>query len=553
MIATPAGPPQRNHFARAKVQLMLNHPFFATLIAHLPTVPRPPAWFLALGAPPTACVDGKRIYYNAEWVGTLSEKQRMGLLAHEVLHPAFQHLWRRGNRNVNLWRVATDLVVNAILLDTKDENGQPAFDLPPDRLFDARFRGMAAEQVYALLEREAQQQPQGGGQGAPPPKGKVLDAQLEQPLHEEGDGDGGQKKDGDKEGKAPKKKKQKAEKDGKGEKPDGDAKSEGEGKDEAKKAPGDGEQGEGDDKGGAGKAPGGGGGGEPKGDEADGDGNREADNADDGEDEGESGEGDEDGDEEAEGEEDGDSADGDGEPAGCGHAHHDDGPMADDADMEQEWKNLINQAAHNARARGRLPGNLVQLVEDLTQPVTPWQSVVDKYATDYKRDDYDMLRQDRRFTDFYFPDLSCPATNVIGIIDSSGSISDDELHAFASEFVGIMRCRGISTVRLIVCDARVTLDVTLTPYDEIPKEFPGRGGTDFRPPFRRIQEQPGATRPGFIVYITDMEGPFPEEDPGIPTIWLASVPEYKSASHLPNPPFGLVVPYQPLLKSDHAA
>lgn len=547
MTTNPAGPPQRNHFARAKVQLMLNHPFFATLIAHLPTVPRPPVWFLALGAPPTACVDGKRIYYNAEWVATLSEKQRMGLLAHEVLHPAFQHLWRRGNRNTAIWRAATDFVVNLVLLDAKDESGLPAFELPPNALFDSKFRGMAAEQVYAILEREANEP--NGGQGPKRPSGQALDAQLEHPLHEDADGEGGQPKDdGKKEkgkGKAPKKKGKKDDAKG-GEKSDGGAEGGDKDEDKGAGAQGGGEQGgdEGEDE----KKPGGGGGGQKREDEAD-KGDEGSGSADDDREEGEP----EDDDEGDEDEAEGDGDDGDGQPEGCGHAHHDNGPMADDANMEQEWKSLINQAAVNARMRGRMPGNLVQLVEDLTQSKVPWQQVVEQYATGYKRDDYDMLRQDRRFTDFYFPDLSCPATNVVGIIDSSGSISDDELHAFASEFVGIMRCRGISTVRLIVCDARVTLDVTLTPYDELPKEFPGRGGTDFRPPFRLLEEQPGPTRPGFIVYLTDMEGPFPEEDPGIPTIWLASVPEYKSASHLPKPPFGLVVPYEPVLKSDRAA
>lgn len=530
---------------------MLNHPFFATLIAHLPTVPRPPGWFLALGAPPTACVDGKRIYFNPEFVEGLTEKQRMGLLAHEVMHPALQHLWRRGNRDPGLWRAAADYVANAILLNARDEHNQPAFELPPNGLHDDRFRGMAVEQVYALLEREAKEQ--GGEQGARRPAGQVIDGQMEQPIRDDEDAEGEQAKG-----------------DGKGQG------GKGKGKDEAKA---DGDKGDGgaggkDEQGKPKKKDKGAGAGKPEGgdesEKASGKGGAgEAKSADDDKadsEAGKSGRGDEDNaesepkndggqgkDEAAEEEEEGEADDG--SSAGCGHAHHDDGPMADDADMKEQWRSLINQAAINARSRGRLPGDIAKLVEDLTQPQVPWQRIVEERATAYKKDDYDMLRQDRRFIEsgIYFPDTCSPATSVDCFIDSSGSISDDELHAFASEFVGIIRCRGISTVRLIVCDARVTLDVTLTPYDEIPKHFPGRGGTDFRPPFRRIEEQPSPTRPGFIVYLTDMEGPFPEVDPGIPTLWLASVPEHRSARDLPTPPFGVVVPYQPLLKRDRAA
>ena len=55
-----------NLFAKAKTQIMLKHPFFATLTGFLPTVERPGAWFDAMGCPRTACVDGKRIYYAGD-------------------------------------------------------------------------------------------------------------------------------------------------------------------------------------------------------------------------------------------------------------------------------------------------------------------------------------------------------------------------------------------------------------------------------------------------------------------------------------------------------
>jgi hypothetical protein len=118
-----------DYFAKAKVQLILNFPFFATLAFHLPLVEKPLSFFEQLGIPPTACVDGKKIYYYGEFVKPLSDKQRMGLLCHEVMHPALQHLWRRGNRDVETWLMATDYVVNDIILSTQDEKGDPAFEL----------------------------------------------------------------------------------------------------------------------------------------------------------------------------------------------------------------------------------------------------------------------------------------------------------------------------------------------------------------------------------------------------------------------------------------
>lgn len=477
---------ERGPFAKAKVQLVLNHPFFGVLVCHLPTEPVDPVVMLAMGAPPTAMVDGHKIYYNEEWVKSLPEKQRMGLLCHEILHPALQHLWRRGQRDPELWNQACDYVVNDIILNGTKGGGPTGFELPPGGLVDPQFSGMAVEQVYHILKEQ-----QTGKTKKRAKEGKVLDGHLEkeyqkgkgagkgQPQDKKGKGNGGGDKD-----------EKKDEKKGKGK---GQGKDEAKAKEEeAKKDEGNGAPDSGADKG-----------------------QEDAPSH-----------------EQQEGQ--GGDIDFDEQPLGEG-----------DEPIEEVWKGLLTQAAMVAKARGNLPGQMERLVGEITRPKVPWQRIIEMYINETVRDDYDMMKQDRRFIQqgIYFPDLQSNAASVVVAVDTSGSIGGEELKTFVGEITGILRCRGVARMRLLACDAEVTLDEMVLPTDPIPENFPGGGGTDFRPVFKKIAENRDGTPPALIVYLTDGCGTFPERDIGIPTVWMIATHSSLPDESLPKPPFGVTLRY----------
>jgi predicted metal-dependent peptidase len=569
---------QRGPFAKPKVQLIVNHPFFGVLACHLPCVPVSAAFLASVGAPPTAAVDGRKIYYYAPWVEGLTDKQRLGLLCHEVLHPALGHLWRRGNRRVDLWLRATDYAVNDVIMRTTLPNGQCAFELPPGGLYDKRFAGMAVEQIYAILLKEEQERKE---KGQPEKKNEnPVDGQLEKPIEPDD-----------------KKKEKKKKKPGKGkpdnEKPDPKAEKEegkggkdkpenkpedkpenkdGKGKDDpeddllkaeeedADPSDGKGEPGEdGDEPGEDGE--------DAEGDEGDDTEDQEGDPAGPSSKKGKPGEGEApsgnepgDGEEETEdpalpGDEPGEDGE-DGEPSQNqpegedGHVDCAHGDLEEvDESLNEFWRGALNQALMVAKSRGNVPGALSRLVEEVTAPKVPWQQVIEQFVNEVVRDDYDMMKQDRRFLEagIYFPELQSNATNIAVVVDSSGSIGQKELKSFVGEIVGILRCRGIASVRIMSCDDKVMLDETISPTDALPENYPGGGGTDFRPPFKRLRDEPGPARPALVVYLTDMMGTFPDKDPlGLPTIWLASCPPWMKEEQLPVPCFGVVIPYDPL-------
>jgi len=93
---------------KAKVSLVTTHPFFASIL-----MKRPPIEDASIS---TAAVDQRgQIYYNADFVNSLTVQQATFVLAHEVGHVIGQHAARRGARDATRWNTAGDAWINDML------------------------------------------------------------------------------------------------------------------------------------------------------------------------------------------------------------------------------------------------------------------------------------------------------------------------------------------------------------------------------------------------------------------------------------------------------
>ena len=68
----------------------------------------------------TAATDGKNIYVDPDYLASLSDDDKLFLIAHEIMHIKFEHMYRlydkNGNkRDLELWNTATDAIINANL------------------------------------------------------------------------------------------------------------------------------------------------------------------------------------------------------------------------------------------------------------------------------------------------------------------------------------------------------------------------------------------------------------------------------------------------------
>ena len=150
--------PTSRRIQKARTALVLDHPFFGSLLFRLKDC--------ECRSIETMATDGVSLYYNPEFVETLNAATLAGTLAHEVMHPALHHHVRRSGRDPKRWNVACDFAINPLLVDA-------GLSLPEGILLDNRFRGMSAEQIYNLLETEAGQDPsseheegESGGEGS---------------------------------------------------------------------------------------------------------------------------------------------------------------------------------------------------------------------------------------------------------------------------------------------------------------------------------------------------------------------------------------------------
>ena len=123
--------------AAARARLALDRPFLGALCLHLPARPH--------SGVRTIATDARAIHYNPAFIAALSFAETQFVLAHEALHCALGHLHRGRHRARRRWDLACDLAVNQLLADD-------GMATPRGALVDPRYRGMSAEEIYAVLE-----------------------------------------------------------------------------------------------------------------------------------------------------------------------------------------------------------------------------------------------------------------------------------------------------------------------------------------------------------------------------------------------------------------
>jgi len=98
----------------------------------------------------TACVDGKRIYWDETFLDNLTDEETRFVLLHETLHCAHGHLWRfpAGACDHKTANAACDHAINLILKRIKN------ILMPQGGLADVQFDGMAEEIIYAALAQK---------------------------------------------------------------------------------------------------------------------------------------------------------------------------------------------------------------------------------------------------------------------------------------------------------------------------------------------------------------------------------------------------------------
>ncbi len=189
--------------------------------------------------------------------------------------------------------------------------------------------------------------------------------------------------------------------------------------------------------------------------------------------------------------------------------------------LVRQWQGRMASAAQQARRAGRLSESWLRMIGDLIQPQLPWRFLLARFLMSVARDDYSFQRLSRREGDALLPRLSSGEVDLYVVLDTSGSIGNEELAQFAAE-VDALKGQIRARVTLHACDER--LDPrgpwTFQQWEPVvlPRELGGGGGTSFVPTFDWIAAE--RRRPDLLLYFTDAEGGFPPQAPEYPVIWL---------------------------------
>jgi predicted metal-dependent peptidase len=190
--------------------------------------------------------------------------------------------------------------------------------------------------------------------------------------------------------------------------------------------------------------------------------------------------------------------------------------------------------AHH-RSRGTMPGGWRRWAETILEPTIDWRraltgAVREAAAWASGAVDYTYRRPSRRgaaLPGVVLPTLRQPVPRVAIVVDTSGSMGDDDLAAAMGEIAGVLRAVGIggNRVAVLACDADVQAVRRVTTVDQV--ELAGGGGTDLRIGIEAALR--GPRPPQIVVVLTDGETPWPDTAPAGSRIIAALVGSAPSA------------------------
>ncbi len=188
-------------------------------------------------------------------------------------------------------------------------------------------------------------------------------------------------------------------------------------------------------------------------------------------------------------------------------------------------RQIIKEAvAATDKARGTIPDGLKEDVADwLKPPVIPWQTLLKKFfaASIKSGNKRTWKRPNRRYGDLQKGKISDSIISAGIGIDTSGSISNDNLKSFITEMKGIKRCYNGSLI-VMECDAEIHNTYKLDKYKKVKTNFQGRGGTSFKPMFKYIKDK--KIKLDLLIIFTDLDG---DQDtckkPPYQVLWVSTV------------------------------
>ena len=191
----------------------------------------------------------------------------------------------------------------------------------------------------------------------------------------------------------------------------------------------------------------------------------------------------------------GDSEDGDRDGEGDKDGNSRGLTPAELKELEEKWRDRIEEALMNSKTRGNVPVGMERIFEELRKSHINWRALLWRYVQELIPKDMTWAKKSKKSVacKTYLPSYTKEKIDVYISVDVSGSIGQEQLTAILSEIVGMARTfQNSINMRLLIHDVEVHNDYEIKNGNiaKIKKiKIQGGGGTSHKPVYDYIKEK----------------------------------------------------------------
>lgn len=195
---------------------------------------------------------------------------------------------------------------------------------------------------------------------------------------------------------------------------------------------------------------------------------------------------------------------------------------------EKEWTNRIVEASTISKMAGKEPAGLDRILGRLHESKINWKVLLQRYIQSSIPSNYTYSKPNKKSisSGYYLPDVEKQRIEIGVLIDTSGSIGQNELADFLSEIVGIARAyREKIKMSLAVHETELG-NSWVVENGNIQKildttKIKGGGGTNFNEPYKQFIDKYKTTK--LLVWLSDGYGDkIEKKDLKCDIVWVLS-------------------------------
>ena len=198
------------------------------------------------------------------------------------------------------------------------------------------------------------------------------------------------------------------------------------------------------------------------------------------------------------------------------------------------WKKVLVEAGLFARMRGQIPLGMERYFDRIFGEKLNWRELLQRHIVNHIPYDYSYMRPAKKSVSsgYYIPSIRRENIEIIVSIDTSGSISKENITEFLSEVYGILKSFNNIRIILLSHDVEVHDEYELQSISDLDGiKIRGGGGTSHVPLFKFIRNKyPNAE---LLISITDGYTEYPKQET-VNTIFVIN-------NNHQTPPFGEVI------------